>query len=77
VVSCLPFPRRPELRRQHQPVNKILGDDTPPLVAYFQPLKRSNERLLAFDDDEKAGLPLPALQSRPLVPVDLLCDSYL
>jgi len=37
----------------------------------------SNERLLAFDGDEKACLPLPALQLRPPVSVGLLCDSYL
>ena len=32
---------------------------------------------MAFDDDKKACLPLPALQSRPLVSVGLLCGFYL
>jgi len=58
-------------------VNEILGDYILPSCRLLPTHKRSNERLLAFDDDEKAFLPLPALQSRPLVSVGLLCDSYL
>jgi len=65
-------------RRQHRPVNEILRDDILPSRCLLPTLKRSNECLLAFDDDEKACLPLPLCNighwSQSVYSVILICS---
>jgi hypothetical protein len=61
-------------RRRQQSANEILSHHIPPSCRLFttsQAIKRTSA------DDENACFPFHALQSRPLVSVGLLSNSYL